>query len=450
MSAPMSARVSALRLFLFALVLALAPLWSGPARAVEIQEVVSPSGIRAWLIQDQTAPVISLSFAFNGGGALDAKGKDGASRMMAALLDEGAGPYDSTAFHAEVEAIAARLSFSADADYISGSLRTLADKRERAFELLRLALGEPRFASPDIERIRGQMLANLRSSATSPHWIAGRALAQAVFGQHPYARPTDGSLDTVPNLTAEDLRAVHQRSLVRGGLTVAVVGDVTPAELARLLDIGFGAVPAGASAPEVAEWTAAPAGRTIVLERDFPQSVVLLARQGLKRSDPDWFPAYVMNYILGGGGFNSRLTEEIREKRGLAYGVSTGLQPYAAGGLYTGSVATANERVGQSIDLMKQEMRRLAQSGVTAEELADAKTHITGSFALNFSSGGAIASLLLSVQLENLGRDYFDRRNALIEKVTAEDVQRLARRLLAPEDYVVVVVGKPQGVKASE
>jgi zinc protease len=431
------------RLF-FVFIALLLPFWSLPARALDIQEVVSASGIRAWLIQDSTAPVISLNFAF------DPAGKDGAARMMAALLDEGAGPYDSTAFHAEIEAIAARLSFSADADYISGGLRTLSDKRERAFELLRLAISEPRFATEDVERIRSQMLSNLRSSITSPNWIAGRALSEALFQNHPYARPSDGSLDTVPNITVEDLKAVRNRAFVRGGLTIAVVGDITPDELARLLDRGFGAIPAGAPAQRIPEWTEPPPGRTIVLERDFPQSVVMLARKGLKRDDPDWFPAFVMNYILGGGGFNSRLTEEIREKRGLAYGVSTSLQPYAAGAIYIGTVATANARVGQSIDLIKQEMKRMAEGGVTAEELANAKTYITGSFALNFSSSGAIASLLLTAQLDKLGRDYFDRRNALIEKVTAEDVQRIAKRLLDPRDYIVVVVGKPEGVKSSE
>lgn len=439
-----------LRGFFFLLLLVLTPLAASPARAIDIQEVVSPSGIRAWLVQDQTTPIIAMGFAFSGGSALDPTGKEGATRMMAALLDEGAGPYDSTQFHTEIEAIAAQLSFSADVDYLTGSLRTLSDKRERAFELLRLALSEPRFAAPDVERIRGQMLSNLRSAATSPNWIAGRALTEALFAGHPYARPNDGTLDSVPGIGADDLRAVHKRALLRGGLTIAVVGDVTPEELARLLDRGFGGVPAGAPSLRVPEWSKAPPGRTIVLQRDFPQSVVVLARQGLKRDDPDWFPAFVMNYILGGGGFNSRLTEEIREKRGLAYGVSTALQPYVAAGIYTGSVATANARVGQSLELIKQEMRRMAEQGVTAEELANAKTYITGSFALNFASSGAIASLLLSVQLDRLGRDYFDRRNALIEKVTAEDIKRVAQRLLDPDTYTIVVVGKPEGVKASE
>ncbi|MDF3076013.1 MAG: putative Zn-dependent protease [Alphaproteobacteria bacterium] len=442
--------MSRMRLLLVFVGLLLTPLWSLPARALDIQEVASPSGIKAWLIQDSTAPVISLSFAFEGGAALDPAGKDGASRMMAALLDEGAGPYDSAAFQAEVEAVAARLSFSADADYVTGSLRTLSDKRERAFELLRLAISEPRFAEADVERIRSQMLSNLRSSATSPNWIAGRTLTETLFQKHPYARPSDGSFDTVPNIKIEDLRAVHKRVFVRGGLTVAVVGDITPEELARLLDRAFDSVPAGAPQQRVAEWNGPPPGRTIVLERDFPQSVVMLARQGLKRDDPDWFPAFLMNYILGGGGFNSRLTEEIREKRGLAYGVSTALQAYAAGGIYIGSVATANARVGQSIDLIKQEMVRLAEGGVTAQELANAKTYVAGSFALNFSSSGAIASILLTVQLDKLGRDYFDRRNALIEQVTQEDIKRVAKRLLDPKDFVVVVVGQPAGVKSSE
>jgi len=438
------------RLVLIVLVAFLAPFVGLSTRAAEIQEVVSPSGIRAWLIQDATAPVISLSFAFKGGGALDQPGKAGASRMMTALLDEGAGPYDSTQFHGEVEAIAGRLSFGADADYITGSVRTLTEKRERAFELLRLAISEPHFAPEDVERIRRQMLSNLRSSATSPNWIAGRALSEALFKDHPYARSVDGSLDTVPNIQIEDLRAVRERLMTRGGLTIAVVGDVSAQELARLLEIGFGSVAKGAAAADVPEWTAPPAGRTLVLERDFPQSVVTFGRKAIKRNDPDWFAAYVMNYILGGGGFNSRLTEEIREKRGLAYGVSTGLQPYAAAGLYVGTVATANARVGQSVDLVKQEMARMAAGGVTEEELANAKANIIGSFALNFTSSAAIASLLLTVQLEDLGRDYFERRAELVKKVTVQDVQKMAKRLLDPGDFVFVVVGKPEGVKASE
>lgn len=442
------------RFFLLLLVVAIVPLAAVPARAVDIQEVVSPAGIRAWLVQDQTTPVLAMNFAFDGGAAFDPAGKDGATRMMAALLDEGAGPYDSAQFQAEIEAIAAQLSFSADADHVSGSLRTLSDQRQRAFELLHLALSQPRFAAADVERIRGQILSNLRSSSTSPNWIAGRTLSRTIFAGHPYARASDGTLDSVPGIAVEDLRAAHRRALVRGGLTVAVVGDITPAELAMLLDSAFAALPAapptGAPAQKIPEWTRAPAGRTIIVERDIPQSVVLMARQGLKRDDPDWFPAFVMNYILGGGGFNSRLTEEIREKRGLAYGVSTGLQPYVAGGLYVGSVATANARVGESLDLIGSEMRRLAEGGVTDEELANAKTYLTGSFALNFSSSGAIASLLLSAQLDRLGRDYFDRRNGLIERVTAADVQRVAKRLLDPAAFTIVVVGKPEGVKASQ
>lgn len=430
--------------------LGVVPIFAAPAAAIDIQQVVSPSGIRAWLVQDETAPIISVQFAFAGGGALDPVGREGATRMMAALLDEGAGPYGSQEFHAEVEAIAARLSFNADADYLTGSLSTLSDKRDRAFELLRLALSEPRFAAADLERIRGQMLSNLRSSTASPSWIAGRTLAETVFAGHPYARPTEGSLDSVPTLTADDVRAAHKRVMARGGLTIAVVGNVGAAELGQLLDRGFGGVPVGAPAARIPEWTDAPSGRTIVVERPIPQSVVLLAAPGIKRDDPNWFPAYVMNYILGGGGFNSRLTEEIREKRGLAYGVGTGLQPYRAGGLYYGSVATANARVGESIALIRSEMKRMAEQGVSDEELANAKTYITGSFALNFASSGAIAGLLLSVQLDDLGIDYLDRRNDLIQTVTKADVQQAAQRLLRPEAFTFVVVGSPEGVTSTE
>ncbi|MGE0155121.1 MAG: M16 family metallopeptidase [Reyranellaceae bacterium] len=426
------------------------PLIVSPAAAIDIEEVISPSGIRAWLVRDETAPVISVEFAFQGGGALDPVGREGAARMMAALLDEGAGPYGSQEFHAEIEAIAARLSFNASADQISGSLRTLRDKRQRAFDLLRLSLSEPRFAEPDLERIRGQMLSNLRSASASPNWIAGRALAESLFAGHPYARPTEGTLESVAALGVGDVKAARERAFRRGGLTVAVVGDITREELAGLLETGFGALPAAAPPARVPDWAGAPPGRTIVVERAIPQSVVVLGRDGLKRDDPEWFSAFVMNYILGGGGFNSRLTEEIREKRGLAYGVGTSLQPYDAGGLYYGSVATANDRVAESIALIRSEMKRMAEQGVTDEELANAKTYLTGSFALNFASGGAIAGLLLQVQLDDLGIDYLDRRNGLIESVTKADVQKAANRLLDPDAFTFVVVGQPVGVKPTE
>lgn len=433
------------------LVVALGALLAAPpARAIDIVEVTSPGGIKAWLVQDRTAPVISLSLAFLGGAALDPADKEGLAQFTAALLDEGAGDLDSEAFKSRLDEIAASLSFDAGLDRLGGSLRTLRDNRAEAFELLRLALTAPRFDEAAVARIRDQMLASLRLDEQRPGRIAGRALQEAVFGSHPYARPGDGTPQSVAAITTADIRAAAKRLLARDRLTLSVVGDISPEELAPLLDSTFGGLPAGGEQVPVPPWQPGRSkGRTIVIERPIPQSVVAMAQPGIQRDDPDWFAATIMNYVLGGGSFNSRLMEEVREKRGLAYGVSTGLWPYRQAGLIGGQVATANERVAESLKIIRAEWRRMAEQGITGQELADAKTYLTGSFALNFDSTSSIASVLQSIQFDELGIDYLDRRAGLIEKVTLEDVRRVAKRLLHEDQLVVVIVGQPVGVSST-
>lgn len=423
------------------------------ARAVEIRPVTSPGGIKAWLVRDTSVPIISMSFAFKGGTAFDPAGKEGASRLMAGLLDEGAGPYDGVQFHRKLDDIAARFSMSVGLDNTVGSLRTLADNRDAAFELLRLALNEPHFDADAVERVRGQLRAIVREEDSDPEHIASRTLVRTMFGDHPYAKEPNGTAQTIAAITADDLRAAKRRLLVRDRLYVAVVGDITAEELGKLLDHAFGTLPTSESPIDVPPWPSAgkpaPAGQVIVVPRDIPQSVVAFAENGIKRDDPDWYTAFVMNYVLGGGGFSSRLTAEVREKRGLAYSLSTGLSPYRAGGLIYGSVGTANARVAKSIELIRSEWARLAEHGITEQELADAKTYLNGSFALGFDSGSSIASLLLTIQVDDLGIDYLDKRQALIDKVTVADVQRVAKRLIDPANLVFVVVGKPVGVQST-
>ncbi len=439
---------------LAALLLALVfVLFAWQARAVEIQTVTSPGGIKAWLVRDTSVPIISMSFAFKGGTALDPEGKDGTARLMAGLLDEGAGPYDGVQFHRKLDDISARFSMSVGLDNTVGSMRTLASNRDAAFELLRLALNEPHFDADAVERVRGQLRAIVREEDGDAEHIASRTLVRAMFAGHPYVKEPNGTAQTIAAITADDLRAAKRRLLVRDRLYVAVVGDVTPEALGKLLDHAFAGLPQSDSPIDVPSWPSAdhpaPAGQVIVVSRDIPQSVVAFAEKGIKRDDPDWYIAYVMNYVLGGGGFSSRLTAEVREKRGLAYSLSTGLSPYRAGGLVYGSVGTANARVAKSIELIRSEWARLAEKGITEQELADAKTYLNGSFALGFDSGASIASLLLTIEIENLGIDYLDKRQALIDKVTVADVQRVARRLIDPANLVFVVVGKPVGVQST-
>lgn len=414
-----------------------------PAAAMNIERVVSPGGIEAWLVEENFIPLVVMDVAWKGGAASDPAGRSGTANMVSSLLDEGAGDLDAAAFQARVDDIAARISFSAESDNFTGSLSTLTEHRDEAFRLFAMAISEPRFEEDAIERIRAQIGVVIARNSDRPDWIASDTWYKAALGDHPYARASEGTQETLGAITRDDLKGFARRVLARDNLKISVVGDISPAELGPLLDRTFGALPEKSELPEVERVILPEGGQTIVVERDFPQSVVLFGMQGLPRDDEDFIPAFIMNYMLGGGSFSSRLMEEVRVKRGLAYSVNTYLSPLDRAAFFFGEVGTKNERVGETLAVVRRELARMVEEGVTQEELDDAKTYLTGSYPLRFTSNRAIASQLLGIQLDNLGIDYVERRNGLIEAVTVEDIDRVARRLLKPENMIVTIVGKP-------
>lgn len=389
---------------------------------------------------------MTLEGSFRGGASLDPSGKAGATALMASLLDKGAGDMDATGYTAALEELGASVSFSASADGVSVSMATLAENRDESFGLLQLALADPAFDPEALERSRARQLAVLRGDASDPNRVAARAFWAEAFPNHPYSVPPDGLPETVKALTREDVAAQHRRALSRDRLMLAVVGAISPEELAPLLDATFGALPAeGPPLPEVAE--AAVDGGVEVIDFPIPQSVVVFGHGGIPRDDPDFIPAYVLNHILGGGGFGSRLTEELREKRGLTYGIYTSLMPSDFGQLYLGSFSSANDRVAEAIDLVRAEWERAAREGVTAAELDAAKRYLTGAYPLRFDGNAQIASQLLGLQVAGLDIDYVNERNDLVEAVSLEDVARIATRLLDPEALSFVIVGQPEGLE---
>ena len=419
------------------------------ASAVEVVRVISPGGIEAWLVEENGIPILSLKAIFKDGAVLDPPGREGRAYMASGLLDEGAGAYDSQEFQGRLEDLAIHLSFDAGFDSFSASLKTLTENLDEAFEMLRLGLTEPRFDAEPVGRIRSQILVQLARSAENPDRLAARAWFDNAFPDHPYGRPVMGTEETLKALTADDMRRFVAEQLTRDRLVIGVVGDITPARLAALLDSTFGALPATGIARDTPYATPQAKGRTIIIERDIPQSIVLFGHAGLKRDDADFYAASVMHYILGGSGFTARLTDEIRVKRGLAYGVYSYLSPMDYAALFMGRVATENGSVAESLDIIRAEFARMRDDGVSEQELIDAKTYMTGSYPLRLDSNGKIANLLVGIQLEDLGIDYIDRRNGYIEAVTLEDISRVARRLLRPEDLEVVVVGKPVNLEAT-
>ena len=419
------------------------------AGAVEVQPVTA-GGVEAWLVEDHSNPIIAVGIAFRGGAALDPAGKAGLARMTAALLDEGAGDLDSQAFQGRLEDLAIQLRFDAELDSVGGHLRTLSDNRDAAFDLLRLALTQPRFDEEPVARIRSQLASGIRQNAEDPDHLAGERFVAAMFAGHPYGRPVEGTLDSIAAITADDLRAFVGRRLARDNLVIGVVGDISAGELARLLQTTFADLPATAAPASVADVLPATTGATTVVDTPARQSAIVFGQRGLKRDDPDFYAATVLNHILGGGSFTSRLYDQVREKRGLAYSVHTSLWPLDHAAMIMGGAGTANERAGETLAVIREQWREIAEGGVTAEELADAKTYLTGSFPLRFTSSDRIARILVAMQLENLGIDYLDRRNGLIEAVTLDDVNRLAATLLDPDALTFIVAGQPDGIVATE
>lgn len=417
--------------------------------AADIREHVSPGGVPFWLVEERTVPMVAVEIAFDGGAVTDPAPQAGAANFLSAMLDEGAGELDSVAFSAQAQLLAANFSFSASRDAFSVSARMLSDNLDASVELLRLALNAPRFDAEPLARVRAQILSGLRSDETDPDTLASKAWFRAAFPDDPYGRPTEGTLETVAALTADDLRAAHARLLTRGGAHVGVVGAIDAAGAGRMLDALLGALPTEAPArlPMV---TAAPPPGIAVVPFDAPQSTVIFGHDGPLRDDPDFIPAFVMNHILGGGGFSSRLTTEVREKRGLAYSTYAYLAPLDRAGLYLGGVGTANARVAESLDVIRAEWRRMAEQGVTGAELEAAKRYLTGAWPLRFDSNAKIAGVLVDLQRDGFGPEYVVERNALVEAVTVEDVARAARRWLKPEALRFVVVGQPEGLPVTQ
>jgi zinc protease len=411
----------------------------------QVRSVVSPGGVEAWHAESSVVPLIALAFTFEGGAAHDPADKPGVAHMMARLLDEGAGPYSSDAFQERLAASAIELSFNAGLDALGGSLKTLVKHADEAFELLRLALAEPRFDDDAIERVRAQTIAGLRYQANDPGVMASKRFFAEAFPDHPYGRPTAGTIESVEAITRDDLITLHKRIVARGRVKLAVVGAIDAERLARLLDKVFAALPEAQALSATTPVTLAGRGRNIVTDLDVPQSVIRFGTSGVSWRDPDFIAAYVLNHILGGGAFTSRLFQEVREKRGLAYSVGTSLVSYRATAMTWGFTATKNERVSECIEVIQAEMRRLRSDGPEAEELQKAKDYLTGSYALGFDTSTKIAHQLAQIAFEGLGIDYIARRNALVAAVTQDDIGRAAERMF-DGGMLVVVAGRPTGL----
>ena len=416
-----------------------------PARAaVKIQEVTSPGGITAWLVEDYAVPIIAVRFAFSGGSVQDPAGKEGLSNLMTGLFDEGAGDLEADAFQERLDEVGAEMSFDARRDAVYGSMRMLAEARDEAFGLLRLAVTAPRFDAGPIERIRAQIVTGIQRDMRDPNVLGRDEFARALYGDHPYARRSDGTAETLAAITADDLHALHSRTFARGNLDIAVVGAIDAETLKTELDRVFGDLPQ--------EPTLEPVGKAelhlaqlVRYDYPLPQATLQLVYPGIERDDPGFFAAFLMNHMLGGGTFSSRLFDEVREKRGLAYGVGSALITSDHADMLMIGTSTRADRAQETLGVIRDVVSQMAEDGVSEEELARAKTYLVGAYAINnLGSSSSVASTLVELQKDKRGIDYIERRTALIEAVTADEVKAAAARLLNAEP-AVLVIGPAEG-----
>jgi zinc protease len=426
---------------------ALAALAVPASSATNIERVVSPGGIEFWFVRDSTVPLVAIEFDFRGGSAQDPADKGGLAEMTVSTLDEGAGELDSTAFHQRMERNAIELQVRASREHVRGTLRTLKENQDEAFDLLRLALNQPRFDAPAVERIRAQTVSSLQRQSTNPNSISSRIWWENAFPNHPYGRPVSGTLESVARITADDMRNYARRVLARDNVKIGLVGDIDAESAGKLIDRTFGTLPAKAQLTPVPDAKVSGLGGRTLVDLNVPQAVVTFGGPGIARKDPDFMAAYIVNHILGGGSFSSRLYREVREVRGLAYGVHTGLMWFDHATALVGGTATRADATAESIDVIGAEFRRMAAEGPTEEEFAKAKTYLKGAFALNLDTSTKIASQLVQMQVDDLGIDYIERRAALIDAVTLADARRVAKRLL-DQGLLVTVVGRPKGLTA--
>ena len=417
-----------------------------PAHATHIQEVTSRGGIKAWLVEDHKLPLIAMHFAFRGGVEQDPVAKQGLATLSMQMMTEGAGPYDASAFQQRLSDHSIQMKMVAGRDALTGMVKTLSADRQEAFDLLALALTQPRLDAKDFARSRDEQLTAVRSQFASPDWQARYGLFQKIFGSHPYGMRRLGTTKTLASLTRDDVKNFIATHIAKDNLLVSVAGDIKPSDLAKILDQTFGALPRKAQLTPVTDLKWPQDTAVILTPREGTQTELLFAFPGPKEDEPQWHAIEIANYILGGGGFSSRLMQDVRDKKGLTYGINMALTPAMHGGVIIGESATDNPKTKEAWDIVQETMRNFYENGVTEKEINAAKDYLTGSMPLSLTSTDRIAEIMVEMQLNHRHIDYLDTRNDRVRKVTADEVEDAIRRWFNPDFLTLSMVGKPEGM----
>lgn len=410
-----------------------------------IQQFVTPGGVSVWLVEEPSIPILSLRMAWTAGETNDPVGVEGLTNAMVYHMNEGAGELDAQGFFKGMEELNMSFSCGASNESTFCNASMLTDNADDSFEMIALALAEPRFDDGPFERFLREQEVGLKTRETNPQYLASRARAAALYPDHAYARET--SAESVAAITQDAMRAQKDLLMVKEGMLVTAVGAMSPEELAPLIDQAVAGLPESSETAETSDVVlGAPKTEPVIVDLPQPQSLVTFAAPAMKREDPDFYTAVVLNYTFGGGGFESRLMKDLRVEKGLTYGVYTQVSSQDKIQLWSGGGQTKNESAGEFIAGVKANMETMVADGMTEEELANAKAYLTGSYPLGFDSNAKIAARMMGVRLDELPVDFFDKRNAMVEAVTLEDVNRVAAEYLSPDNFTFVVVGQPEGL----
>jgi zinc protease len=431
----------------FAILIAIVLAWHGSARAADIQQVRSPSGISAWLVEEKSLPIIAIRFAFDGGSTQEPVGKEGTAGLLAAMLDQGAGDLSGPAYQKQIEKLAVRLTFDSDRDTFFGNFETLTKNLGKASELLRLAVTKPLLDPAILERTRAQLQARAGFEAGDNNKLANAQWMAQSFAGHTYARAISGTPESLKVITRDDLDGYRKRVMSKGTLRVAAVGDIDAATLGKVLDEVFGSLPATTELTPVVDVEPKAVPKPTVVDVEGPQSVTIFGRRGIQRSDPDYYAGLVLSQLLGGGSSDARLVREVREKRGLSYWIYTLLYNFKHSTMLIGGFASPNKDVATSLELVRAEFKALSEKGPTQEEVDASKSYLIGSFVLSLDSNAKIAEQMLRAQLHGQGTNFVSQRKTQLAKVTRADVARVARSLLNLDDLSVAIAGRPANIE---
>lgn len=412
---------------------------------VKIQQWQTSSGAEVYFVENHDLPIIDLSVNFPAGSARDTAERSGVAGITRYLMTLGAAGMSDEVIANKMADIGAILSGEFDADRATFKLRTLSSEREQtqALDVFTKVLQKPDFPEPVLNREKARIIAGLQESATQPESISNKAFMSALYGKHPYSLDESGEVDTVSKIKREDLQNFYTRFYGSKGSVIAMMGDMTREQANKIAENIATGMPQSAEIPAIpaVELPTKPIEQRIV--HPASQSHILIGYPGIKRGDPDLFPLYVGNYILGGGGFVSRLTEEVREKRGLVYSVYSYFMPMGELGPFQIGLQTKKDQSEAAIKLVKQTLDKFLKDGVTELELKAAKDNIIGGFPMRIDSNGKILDYLAMIGFYKLPLNYLDEYNKSVAKVTTEQIKQVFNRRLKPENFVTVIVGDP-------